>query len=113
MPVNFHQLFCDLAIYLSFFDCLSALIVQWLGHLVVAEKTWVRFPLGAHNAGRDDNLRRHIFSLRVQEPHLYAPHRSHRLFLAGPAMISGTETIIAVSTVEASIFALPLPMHHW
>jgi hypothetical protein len=28
---------------------LLALIVQWLGHLVVAEKTWVRFPLGAHN----------------------------------------------------------------
>ena len=25
----------------------SALIVQWLGHLVVAEETWVRFPLGA------------------------------------------------------------------
>ena len=32
---------------------LSALIVQWLGHLVVAEKTWVRFPLGAHNTGTD------------------------------------------------------------
>jgi hypothetical protein len=30
-----------------------ALIVQWLGHLVVAEKTWVRFPLGAHNNATD------------------------------------------------------------
>ena len=35
------------------FDIFSALIVQWLGHLVVAEKTWVRFPLGAHNTLND------------------------------------------------------------
>ena len=35
------------------FRLLSALIVQWLGHLVVAEKTWVRFPLGAHNDATD------------------------------------------------------------
>jgi hypothetical protein len=27
---------------------LSALVVQWLGHLVVAEETWVRFPPGAN-----------------------------------------------------------------
>ena len=39
-------------IHYTFFGWRSALIVQWLGHLVVAEKTWVRFPLGAHN---DDN----------------------------------------------------------
>ena len=40
--------------YLCVFRLSSALIVQWLGHLVVAEKTWVRFPLGAHNTHTDD-----------------------------------------------------------
>ena len=39
--------------YYTFFRKISALIVQWLGHLVVAEKTWVRFPLGAHNDGTE------------------------------------------------------------
>ena len=37
------------SIYYTVFLLSPALIVQWLGHLVVAEKTWVRFPLGAHN----------------------------------------------------------------
>jgi hypothetical protein len=40
--------------YLLIFILSSALIVQWLGHLVVAEKTWVRFPLGAHNVASED-----------------------------------------------------------
>jgi hypothetical protein len=47
---------------MMFFSVLSALIVQWLGHLVVAEKTWVRFPLGAHNTQRDAYLREKDFS---------------------------------------------------
>ena len=52
-----------------FFVSLSALIVQWLGHLVVAEKTWVRFPLGAHNAERDAHLDRYKFYFgRTQDP---------------------------------------------
>ena len=42
------------SIFYCVFRPLSALIVQWLGHLVVAEKTWVRFPLGAHNTSFDE-----------------------------------------------------------
>ena len=44
--------------YYVFFLSMTALIVQWLGHLVVAEKTWVRFPLGAHNTSYDVIVRR-------------------------------------------------------
>ena len=49
---------------------MSALIVQWLGHLVVAEKTWVRFPLGAHNSSVDNNLTEKRFSNWCSEPPL-------------------------------------------
>ena len=35
------------SLYSLSFVKISALIVQWLGHLVVAEKTRVRFSLGA------------------------------------------------------------------
>ena len=47
------------SMYSAWGGVLSALIVQWLDHLVVAEKTWVRFPLGAgsHLHLRSDSLR--------------------------------------------------------
>ena len=61
--------------YYVFFLSLTALIVQWLGHLVVAEKTWVRFPLGAHNTSHDDIVRR-FFSIPAK-----FGLRSHRFFL--------------------------------
>ena len=47
---------------------IAALIVQWLGHLVVAEKTWVRFPLGAHNNvvdSIDGAIRLHFLKIAV------------------------------------------------
>ena len=37
----------SLRIYYDIFFKISAPIVQWLGRFVVAEDTWVRFPLGA------------------------------------------------------------------
>ena len=66
------------SIYYTVFLLSPALIVQWLGHLVVAEKTWVRFPLGAHNTLCEEIAGGTLLS-RV--PKLILPHpRSHRFF---------------------------------
>ena len=94
--------------YQQIFGLLSALIVQWLWHLVVAEKTWVRFPLGAHNSPRDNNLDEEtffFFSLlsRTSTGYTAFTHIAPTCFSCGYLLVSIVrEAYVRISTLGKS-----------
>ena len=77
---------CPISTCIFYWFVFSALIVQWLGHLVVAEETWVRFPLGARTLLNWALYRRP--STRTSQKHAkikvkWKLRRGHRHSLAG------------------------------